>query len=99
MFRNRIGASIGALAFAALGAVSSSASAQDEWPSKAITYVVPFAPGGNTDTLARIITLPGAGRLRSESAVLRRRHARTALHASRIRAFSTKIASGAQARR
>ena len=55
MLRNWIGPSIGALAFAALGAVSSSAMAQD-WPSKAITYVVPFAPGGNTDTLARIIS-------------------------------------------
>ena len=28
---------------------------QAPWPSKAITYVVPFAPGGNTDTLARLI--------------------------------------------
>jgi tripartite-type tricarboxylate transporter receptor subunit TctC len=54
MFRNWIGASIGTLAFAALGAVSSSAVAQ-EWPTKAITYVVPFAVGGNTDTLARLI--------------------------------------------
>jgi tripartite-type tricarboxylate transporter receptor subunit TctC len=30
--------------------------AQGGWPTgKAITYVVPFAPGGNTDTLARVI--------------------------------------------
>jgi tripartite-type tricarboxylate transporter receptor subunit TctC len=29
--------------------------AADAWPNKPITYVVPFAPGGNTDTLARII--------------------------------------------
>ena len=56
MLRNWIGPSIGVLAFAALGAMSSSAVAQDAWPSKAIAYVVPFAPGGNTDTLARIIS-------------------------------------------
>lgn len=29
--------------------------AQDKWPSKAITYVVPFAAGGTTDVLARLI--------------------------------------------
>ena len=32
------------------------ATAQGTWPTgKAITYVVPFPPGGNTDTLARMI--------------------------------------------
>lgn len=32
------------------------AAAQGSWPTgKAITYLVPFAPGGNTDTLARLI--------------------------------------------
>lgn len=41
----------------ALGALS--AFAQGTWPTgKAITYVVPFPPGGNTDTLARLIAQP-----------------------------------------
>jgi tripartite-type tricarboxylate transporter receptor subunit TctC len=31
------------------------AAAQDKWPAKPITYVVPFPAGGTTDTLARII--------------------------------------------
>jgi len=34
---------------------ATSAVAQDKWPSKPITYVVPFAAGGTTDVLARII--------------------------------------------
>lgn len=29
--------------------------AQDKWPTKTITYVAAFPPGGNTDTLARLI--------------------------------------------
>lgn len=31
------------------------ASAQDTWPSRPITYVVPFAAGGTTDVLGRLI--------------------------------------------
>jgi len=46
-----------AAAAGALGAFS--AFAQSAWPTaKAITYVVPFPPGGNTDTLARLIAQP-----------------------------------------
>jgi tripartite-type tricarboxylate transporter receptor subunit TctC len=35
--------------------VSGVAAAQDKWPTKPITYIVPFPAGGTTDTLARII--------------------------------------------
>ncbi|QIL74216.1 tripartite tricarboxylate transporter substrate binding protein (plasmid) [Diaphorobacter sp. HDW4B] len=41
-------------AFAALPSM-----AQGDWPTgKAITYMVPFPPGGNTDSLARVIAQP-----------------------------------------
>jgi tripartite-type tricarboxylate transporter receptor subunit TctC len=38
----------------AAGLFSSAALAQDKWPSKPVTLVVPFAAGGNTDVMARI---------------------------------------------
>jgi tripartite-type tricarboxylate transporter receptor subunit TctC len=44
-----------ALVLAALGPLSATAFAQDKWPSKPITYIVPFPAGGTTDTLARLI--------------------------------------------
>ncbi|MCB4321992.1 hypothetical protein KOE80_07250 [Alcaligenes sp. 13f] len=42
-------------AIAALALSSSGALAQD-WPTRAITVVVPFAPGGNIDFTARVIS-------------------------------------------
>lgn len=46
----------GAIAALAGSALVQPALAQAPWPTgKAITYVVPFPPGGNTDTLARVI--------------------------------------------
>jgi tripartite-type tricarboxylate transporter receptor subunit TctC len=44
-----------ACALTVLASMTLPVAAQAPWPSKAITYVVPFAPGGNTDTLARLI--------------------------------------------
>jgi len=32
------------------------ATAQDTWPTKPITYVVPFTPGGSTDVIGRVIS-------------------------------------------
>ena len=37
--------------------------AQDRWPSRPITYVVPFGAGGTTDVLARLITPKAAAAL------------------------------------
>ena len=42
----------GALAIATLGPLS--ATAQEAWPAKPIRLIVPFAAGGNTDTIARL---------------------------------------------
>ncbi|HEX2546352.1 MAG TPA: tripartite tricarboxylate transporter substrate-binding protein, partial [Ramlibacter sp.] len=41
---------------AVLAAAFVPAHAQDKWPTKPITYVVPFGAGGTTDVLARLIT-------------------------------------------
>jgi tripartite-type tricarboxylate transporter receptor subunit TctC len=41
----------------------SPAAAQDSWPSKPITVIVPFGAGGNTDSLARIYSARLSARL------------------------------------
>ena len=37
---------------------SNIASAQKDWPTKSISLVVPFAAGGPTDSIARLIAVP-----------------------------------------
>jgi tripartite-type tricarboxylate transporter receptor subunit TctC len=43
-----------AAAAVVLGLSAGAASAQDKWPSRPVTVIVPFAAGGNTDVMARI---------------------------------------------
>jgi tripartite-type tricarboxylate transporter receptor subunit TctC len=59
MFRRTILATVaGVLAFGLVPA-----QAQDKWPSKPITYIVPFGAGGTTDVLARLVTPKAAAAL------------------------------------
>ncbi len=51
------------LAFVAITSSASPAVAQDSWPSKPITVIVPFGAGGNTDGLARIYSARLSARL------------------------------------
>jgi tripartite-type tricarboxylate transporter receptor subunit TctC len=50
------------LAAAVLACIAGSPAvhAQDRYPSKPITYIVPFGPGGTTDILARLVTSKAA---------------------------------------
>ena len=47
-----------AAALSAGALLSTSALAQKDWPAKSITMVIPFAAGGPTDSVARLIELP-----------------------------------------
>lgn len=66
---------LAAFAAAMMGAVAlsiSTASAQQDWPTKPITLIVPFAPGGNTDLIARTIA-PKLGEKLGQSVIVENR--------------------------
>ncbi|MEN3295886.1 MAG: hypothetical protein V7642_5139 [Burkholderiales bacterium] len=44
------------IAVTAAAATLTAAQAQEKWPTKPITYIVPFGAGGTTDVLARLVT-------------------------------------------
>ncbi len=44
------------LVVAALGFVTVAASAQSDWPNRPLRWVVPFAPGGPTDAISRVLS-------------------------------------------
>jgi tripartite-type tricarboxylate transporter receptor subunit TctC len=45
-----------AVAAVALALMAGAAMAQDKWPARPVTVIVPFAAGGNTDVMARIFS-------------------------------------------
>jgi tripartite-type tricarboxylate transporter receptor subunit TctC len=45
-----------AVAAVILGLLAGAALAQDKWPTRPVTIIVPFAAGGNTDVMARIFS-------------------------------------------
>src|SRR5262245_1080363 len=53
-------------AIAALVLISGSAARAQEYPTKVITMVVPFAAGGPTDTVARLIAQPMSKTLKQQ---------------------------------
>jgi tripartite-type tricarboxylate transporter receptor subunit TctC len=57
-FKKTLFAGIAAVAGASALFTSNIASAQKDWPTKNIQLVVPFAAGGPTDSIARLISVP-----------------------------------------
>ena len=49
--------------FAVMVVMSGAPSAQDKWPTQAITFLVPYPPGGPTDIMARLLSVPLGAKL------------------------------------
>jgi len=43
--------------------LSPASHAQDKWPTQAISFVVPYPPGGPTDVMARLLSVPMSAKL------------------------------------
>ena len=43
--------------------LSPTSHAQDKWPTQAISFVVPYPPGGPTDVMARLLSVPMSAKL------------------------------------
>jgi tripartite-type tricarboxylate transporter receptor subunit TctC len=64
-----IAAAFGGALFLLVAAGASSAQDADNYPNKPITMIVPFAPGGASDFVARVIQ-PGVGRILGQQIVV-----------------------------
>jgi tripartite-type tricarboxylate transporter receptor subunit TctC len=51
------------LAVMALVFLSSTLQAQDKWPTQPVTFIVPYSPGGPTDIMARLLSVPLGAKL------------------------------------
>jgi len=54
--RRNVLRSLGALGLSVVPGFNPALAADEPWPNRAITYVVPFTPGGSTDVIGRTIT-------------------------------------------